>query len=93
MGRSPNYLVAEVQLHESDGSIHAYSDDIPGLNICGADREAVLTDVIHGIVHIFKIVHGKNVTVEWADTPAGAFQHESHPHRSKERFVMKPTFA
>jgi len=93
MDRSRNLLVAEVKFSEKGGSIHAYSDDIPGLNIVGTDRDDVLDDVVEGIKFLYKEVKGMTVTVEWVDTPATVFNEHVQPRKNIERFVMKPTFA
>lgn len=73
---------ARIQLDERDGHIHAYSDDVPGLNICGTDKEAVLRDVIRGIEFLYREVRGMKVSVQWVqhDNPllpparAGSFK-------------------
>ena len=90
MTRSQTLLVAEVQLTEKDGSFHAYSDELPGLNICGVDREAVLADVILGIKFLYKEVHGMNIEARWADSPAAVTYNKARP---AERVVMQASFA
>jgi hypothetical protein len=59
-------FVAKVTLDERGKDIHAYSDDIPGLNICGTNREDVLQDVVGAVAFLFKEVHGIDVQVELA---------------------------
>jgi hypothetical protein len=86
------YLVAEVQIKEKGGSIHAYSDEIPGLHVVGQDRELVLEDVITAIKFLYKEVKGMAVDVKWADSPATFFSKE-RPMKNFERFVMTQKFA
>ena len=90
MTRSQTLLVAEVQIKEENGSIHAYSDELPGLHICGTDRDAVLEDVILGIKFLYKEVHGMNIEARWADSPAAVTFHMERP---AERVVMQASFA
>ena len=86
------YLVAEVRMDEKNGSIHAYSDEIPGLHVVGQDRNAVLADVVTAIKFIYKEVKGMAVEVKWAESPATYFDKQL-PMRGVERFVMTPTFS
>ena len=58
---------ARIQMEARDGHIHAFSDEVPGLNICGKDREVVLRDVVRGIKFLFKEVRGINVDVQWVE--------------------------
>lgn len=58
-------IVARIQLVERDGHIHAFSDEVPGLNVCGENREVVLDDVITAIKFLYREVRGLNVNVEW----------------------------
>jgi hypothetical protein len=66
-------LVAEITLKEQGGSIHAYSDEIPGLHIVGTDRESVFHDVITGIKFLYKQLKNINVEVQWVESPAAIF--------------------
>lgn len=91
MQPSRNLRVAEVKFTERGGSIHAQSDEIPGLHIIGTDRESVMKDVINGIKFVFQHIHGKVVDVEWVDTPASVLPH-AHTPRDIARFAVKPTF-
>lgn len=91
MDRSKTLLVAEIQFSEGNGSIHAYSDDIPGLHICGTDREAVLRDVVGGIKFLYKQLHGLVIECEWAASPVEVFQHKQNL-KGIEHLVMKPAF-
>ena len=75
-----NVLVAEVCIKEEGGSIHAYSEEIPGLHIVGTEREAVLEDVVTGIKFLYKEVKNMNVDVRWVNSPK--------PVRDFERFMM-----
>lgn len=59
-------IVARIQLLERDGHIHAFSDEVPGLNVCGKDREVVLRDVVTAIKFLYREVRGLNVEVEWS---------------------------
>lgn len=90
MTRSQTLLVAEVQLKEQDGSIHAYSDEIPGLHICGTNRDDVLADVITGIKFLYKEVHGLSIEARWADSPAAVIYNLERP---AERLVMQAAFS
>lgn len=90
MTHSKTLLVAEVQLKEADGSIHAYSDELPGLNIIGTDRDAVLADVITGIKFLYKEVHGQVIEVNWVDSPASVTFNMARP---AERVMMRAAFA
>ncbi|MCW5621965.1 MAG: hypothetical protein KIS79_12740 [Burkholderiales bacterium] len=78
-------LVAEVKISEKDGSIHAFSDEIPGLHIVGTNRAEVLEDVMAGIKFLYQKVKGMAVECEWADSPAPEF---NRTRPSVERFVM-----
>lgn len=60
-------MLARIQLTERDGHIHAFSDEVPGLNVCGTDREVVLADVLTAIKFLYREVRGFNVTVTWTE--------------------------
>jgi hypothetical protein len=92
LSKSQTCLVAEVTLKEKGGSIHAYSDEIPGLHICGIDREKVLVDVITGIKFLYK--EAKNIEVEanWVESPATFFDSPRPDFVERERVLMTPTF-
>ena len=92
VSKAESLLVAEVQLRERGGSIHAYSDEIPGLNICGTDRQEVLEDVIAGIKFLYQELKGIAVEVKWVDSPAAMFDARLHT-KDVARFMMMPTFA
>lgn len=78
--------IAVIQFAENEGSIHAFSDDIPGLNICGRDHATVLRDVLDGIKFIYREFFGQNVAVELGKAPDIAIQHQMI-----ERLVMRQT--
>jgi hypothetical protein len=87
-------FVAEIRLDERDGDIHAYSDDVPGLNICGRDRDEVLEDVVGAIKFLYKEVAGIDVDVELADSAKAKFDKAAPSQRpSVERFVMRELVA
>jgi hypothetical protein len=90
MTRSQTLLVAEVQLKEENGSILAYSDELPGLNIVGTDRETVLADVLTGIKFLYKELHGMAIDASWVDSPASVTFKKDRP---AERVMMQPAFA
>lgn len=90
MTRSQTLLVAEVQLKEEGGSILAYSDEVPGLNVVGTDRDTVLADVITAIKFLYKEVHGMPIDVNWVDSPASVTFKMDRP---AERVMMQPAFA
>ena len=82
-------FVAEILFEEHDGEIHAYSDHIPGLNICGSDRDDVCQDVLEAIKFLYKEVKGMVVSVEWASVPPLA-KEEVHSGLPKmEHVVMR----
>ena len=87
---SETCLVAEVKLKEKDGSIHAYSDEIPGLHIVGTVEEDVLADVLTGITFLYKEVKNINVEARWVESPATTFN-GARPYN--KRMILAPTFA
>lgn len=89
MTRSQTLKVAEVQFKEQDGSIHAYSDEIPGLHVVGTDRDEVLDDVITAIKFLYQEVKGQAIDARWVDSPAESF----NKTRSAERVAMQAMFA
>lgn len=89
MTRSQTLKVAEVQLKEQDGSIHAYSDEIPGLHVVGTNRDEVLDDVITAIKFLYLEVKGQAIDARWVDSPAESF----NKVRPAERVAMQPMFA
>ena len=90
MTRSQTLLVAEVQLKEQDGSVLAYSDEMPGLNVVGTNRDEVLADVITAIKFLYKEVHGMVIEASWVDSPASVTFNKARP---AERVMMQPAFA
>ena len=60
-------IVARIELMERDGHVYAYSDEVPGLNVCGTDRDVVLQDVVTAIKFLYREVRGLNVSVKWIE--------------------------
>jgi hypothetical protein len=56
-------VLARIQLDARDGHIHAFTDEVPGVNICGTDRDTVLRDTIGAIKFYFQEVRGMEVHV------------------------------
>ncbi len=82
-------FVAEVELEEKEGHIYAYSNDVPGLNICGEDRQYVLDDVIEAIKFLYQEVVGIRVDAEWAESPKSKFEMAPTQRPPVERVVMR----
>ena len=83
-------------MEERQDGIYAYSNDIAGLNICGENRDDVLSDVLGAVKFIYKEVHGVDVQVELAKTPDELARADSRispkteSHRSAvEHLVMR----
>jgi predicted RNase H-like HicB family nuclease len=60
--RADRYLKVSVIFEKrEDGGLRAYSDDVPGLVLSGADPEAVYNDVIPALETLFEHNRGKRL--------------------------------
>lgn len=63
--RADMYLKVTVVFEQrEDGGLRAYSEDVPGFVLSGADAEAVFADVIPALEMLFK--HNRKMDVEFA---------------------------
>ena len=63
MPKAMAYMVIEVQFEARDGYLHATSEQVPGLYLCGQDPHAVVEDIIPAIKSLFKLNRGWDVEV------------------------------
>ncbi len=56
-------IICIVTEDRDDGGLRIHSPDVPGLHLSGANRDAVMRDVIPAIKHLFKANNGVDVEV------------------------------
>ena len=85
MANSGAGTVVWVRLGREDDFYFAWSPDVPGLHLCGTDRDALIQDIPAALAFLFRENSGVSVSVQ----PYAPVTEFPRPSETDDRFVVQ----